>query len=121
MALLMLRANGTVGCCHSHTQNLAEMTRQADILVVAAGSPRLITGDMVKPGVVVIDVAMNRDPETGKFFGDKRVHRSKDDFFGNAFGGESVRFVFLGKADEMEKNSGCGKQQVKKQKKIDEA
>ena len=70
MALLMLRANGTVVCCHSHTQNLAEMTRQADILVVAAGSPRLITGDMVKPGVVVIDVAMNRDPETGKFFGD---------------------------------------------------
>ena len=70
MALLMLRANGTVVCCHSHTQNLAEMTRQADILVVAAGSPRLITGDMVKDGVVVIDVAMNRDPETGKFFGD---------------------------------------------------
>lgn len=46
------------------------MTRQADVLVVAAGSPRLITGDMVKDGVVVIDVAMNRDPETGKFFGD---------------------------------------------------
>ena len=46
------------------------MTRQADVLVVAAGCPRLITGDMVKPGAAVIDVAMNRDSETGKFFGD---------------------------------------------------
>ena len=70
MGLLMLRENGTVIYCHSRTPDLAAMTIQADILVVAAGSPRLITGDMIKPGAVVIDVAMNRDPETGKFFGD---------------------------------------------------
>lgn len=70
MGLLMLRNNGTVIYCHSRTPNLAEMTRQADVLVVAAGCPRLITGDMVKDGAVVIDVAMNRNPETGKFFGD---------------------------------------------------
>ena len=70
MGLLMLRENGTVIYCHSRTPDLAAMTLQADILVVAAGCPRLITGDMIKPGAVVIDVAMNRDPETGKFFGD---------------------------------------------------
>ena len=70
MGLLMLRNNGTVIYCHSRTPNLAEMTHQADILVVAAGCPRLITGDMVKDGAVVIDVAMNRNSETGKFFGD---------------------------------------------------
>ena len=70
MGLLMLRNNGTVIYCHSRTPKLAEMTRQADVLVVAAGCPRLITGDMVKDGAVVIDVAMNRDSETGKFFGD---------------------------------------------------
>ena len=70
MGLLMLRENGTVIYCHSHTPDLAEMTRQADILVVATGCPRLISGDMIKSGAVVIDVAMNRDPETGKFFGD---------------------------------------------------
>jgi len=70
MALLMLRNNGTVICCHSRTPNLAEMTRQADVLVVAAGCPKLISADMVKEGVVIIDVAMNRNPETGKFFGD---------------------------------------------------
>lgn len=70
MGLLMLRENGTVIYCHSHTPDLAEMTRQADILVVAAGCPGLISGDMVKSGAVVIDVAMNRDLETGRFFGD---------------------------------------------------
>ena len=70
MALLMLRENGTVTICHSRTANLREMTRQADILVVAAGHRNLITGDMVKEGAVIIDVAMNRNPETGKFTGD---------------------------------------------------
>lgn len=70
MSMLMLRANGTVITCHSHTGNLAELTRQADVLVVAAGHQGLITGEMVKPGAVVIDVAMNRNPETGKFTGD---------------------------------------------------
>ena len=70
MGLMLLNADATVTYCHRHTKDLAAMTRQADILIVAAGSPRLITGDMVKDGAVVIDVAMNRDPETGKFFGD---------------------------------------------------
>lgn len=70
MSILMLRANGTVVCCHSHTPQLAELTRQADVLVVAAGHRGLISGDMVKAGAVVIDVAMNRDAETGKFTGD---------------------------------------------------
>lgn len=70
MSMLMLRANGTVITCHSHTENLSELTRQADILVVAAGHQGLITAEMVKPGAVVIDVAMNRNPETGKFTGD---------------------------------------------------
>ena len=70
MGLLMLKEHGTVIYCNRHTPDLGEMTRQADILVVAAGCPNLISGDMVKDGVVVIDVAMNRNPDTGKFFGD---------------------------------------------------
>lgn len=70
MAMMLLRANGTVISCHSRTPRLAEFTRQADILVVAAGHRGLITGDMIKPGAAVIDVAMNRDAETGKFTGD---------------------------------------------------
>lgn len=70
MGLMMLNADATVTYCHRHTRELGAMTRQADILIVAAGSPRLIRGDMVKEGAAVIDVAMNRDPVTGKFFGD---------------------------------------------------
>ena len=70
MGLLMLKEHGTVIYCNRHTPDLSAMTKQADILVVAAGCPNLISGDMVKEGVVVIDVAMNRNPETGKFFGD---------------------------------------------------
>ncbi len=60
MANLLLAANATVTICHSRTQNLAEMTRQADILVAAIGKPGFVTGDMVKPGAVVIDVGINR-------------------------------------------------------------
>ena len=70
MGLLLLQRNGTVVYCHRHTADLAAMTRQADILIVSAGRPGLITADMVKPGAVVIDVAMNRDPVTGSFTGD---------------------------------------------------
>lgn len=70
MGILMLSADATVISCHSHTPELAEMTRQADILVTAAGHPGLITADMVKPGAVVIDVAVNRSVETGKLCGD---------------------------------------------------
>ncbi|MBQ8383196.1 MAG: bifunctional methylenetetrahydrofolate dehydrogenase/methenyltetrahydrofolate cyclohydrolase FolD [Clostridia bacterium] len=69
MAMLLLQANGTVTICHSRTQNLAEVTRRADILVVAIGKAKFITGDMVKPGAVVIDVGMDRD-ENGKLCGD---------------------------------------------------
>lgn len=63
MAMLLLHESGTVTVCHSRTENLAEICRSADILVAAAGKAGLITGDMIKPGAVVIDVGMNRDGE----------------------------------------------------------
>ena len=69
MAMLLLHANGTVTICHSKTQNLKEICREADILVAAVGKPRMITGDMIKPGAVVIDVGMNR-LEDGTLCGD---------------------------------------------------
>ncbi len=69
MAMLLLHANGTVTICHSRTKNLADVTRRADILVVAVGRANFITADMVKPGAVVIDVGMNRNAE-GKLCGD---------------------------------------------------
>ncbi len=56
----------TVTMCHSKTQNLAELTRQADILVVAIGRPEFVTGDMVKPGAVVVDVGIHRVPDATK-------------------------------------------------------
>ena len=69
MAMLLLHANGTVTVCHSRTRNLAEITRKADILVVAIGRADFVGADMVKPGAVVIDVGMNRR-EDGKLTGD---------------------------------------------------
>ena len=69
MALLLLAANGTVTVCHSRTVGLADLTREADILVSAVGRPNVITADMVRPGAVVIDVGMNRDA-SGKLVGD---------------------------------------------------
>ena len=69
MAMLLLHASGTVTVCHSRTKNLADITRRADILVVAVGKAGFITGDMVKDGAVVIDVGMNRR-EDGKLTGD---------------------------------------------------
>ena len=69
VAKLLLDANATVSICHSRTANLAEETRRADILVAAVGRPKMITGDMVSEGVVVIDVGVNRDKE-GKLCGD---------------------------------------------------
>ncbi|MCQ2456559.1 MAG: bifunctional methylenetetrahydrofolate dehydrogenase/methenyltetrahydrofolate cyclohydrolase FolD [Clostridia bacterium] len=69
MAMLLLHANGTVTVCHSKTRDLGEVTRRADILVVAIGKADFITGDMVKEGAVVIDVGMNRR-EDGKLTGD---------------------------------------------------
>ena len=69
MAMLLLHANGTVTVCHSRTQNLAALCREADILVVAIGRADFVGADMVKPGAVVIDVGMNRR-EDGKLTGD---------------------------------------------------
>lgn len=60
LALLLLQKNATVTVCHSKTKNLADITKAADILVVAAGCPNLIGADMVKDGAVVIDVGINR-------------------------------------------------------------
>jgi len=60
IAVLLLNAHATVTWCHTKTADLAAHARRADILVVAAGRPRLITGDMVKRGAVVIDVGINR-------------------------------------------------------------
>ncbi len=68
-AMLLLHKNATVTICHSKTQNLAEITREADILVAAIGKLEFVTKDMVKPGAVVIDVGMNRNAE-GKLRGD---------------------------------------------------
>lgn len=70
VAKLLLDNNATVTVAHSRTHNLAEVTRRADILVVAIGRERLITADMIKPGAVVIDVGVNRDSRTGKLCGD---------------------------------------------------
>ena len=69
MALLLLNAGATVTICHSKTRDLGAMTRQADILVAAVGKARIITGGMVKPGAVVIDIGINRLPD-GKLVGD---------------------------------------------------
>ena len=69
MSLLLLGKNGTVTTCHSRTKNLSEVTKRADILVVAIGRAEFVTADMVKPGAVVIDVGINR-LESGKLVGD---------------------------------------------------
>ena len=69
MALLALHRNATVTICHSRTQNLPEVTRRADILISAVGKAGFVTGKMVKPGAVVIDVGMNRNA-AGKLCGD---------------------------------------------------
>ncbi|MFM1841752.1 MAG: Methylenetetrahydrofolate dehydrogenase / Methenyltetrahydrofolate cyclohydrolase [Cyanobacteriota bacterium] len=60
LALMLLEKNATVTIAHSRTQNLAELTRQADILVAAIGKPQFVTADMVKPGAIVVDVGINR-------------------------------------------------------------
>lgn len=77
MAMLLLHENGTVTICHSRTQNLTEVCREADILVAAVGKPKFVTADMVKEGAVVIDVGMDRD-ENGKLCGDVDFENVKD-------------------------------------------
>ena len=69
MAMLLLEKNGTVTVCHSRTQNIGEICRAADIIVVAVGRAGFLTADMVKPGAVVIDVGINRGDD-GKLCGD---------------------------------------------------
>lgn len=69
MAMLLLHANGTVTVCHSKTENLAEICREADILVASIGKPEFVKADMVKEGAVVVDVGINRKPD-GKLCGD---------------------------------------------------
>lgn len=70
VAKLLLDENATVTIAHSRTKDLASVTREADILVVAIGRPKFVKADMIKPGAVVIDVGVNRDPDTGKLCGD---------------------------------------------------
>lgn len=67
---LLTDENATVTIAHSRTKDLAAVTREAEILVVAIGRPKFVTADMVGDGAVVIDVGVNRDPETGKLCGD---------------------------------------------------
>ena len=70
VAKMLLDANATVTLCHTRTVDMPSVTREAEILVVAAGRAKMITADMVREGAVVIDVGMDRDPETGKLCGD---------------------------------------------------
>lgn len=69
MAMMLLNAGATVTICHTRTRDLAQMTRQGEILVVAVGRPAVVTGAMVRPGAVVIDVGVNRLPD-GRLAGD---------------------------------------------------
>ncbi|MGD0808013.1 MAG: bifunctional methylenetetrahydrofolate dehydrogenase/methenyltetrahydrofolate cyclohydrolase FolD [Anaerolineales bacterium] len=64
-ALLLVRENATVTICHSRTENLPEIVRQADLLVAAIGRPKFVRGDWIKPGAIVIDVGINRVEDSG--------------------------------------------------------
>ncbi len=77
MAMMLLQANATVTICTSKTVDLAKYTRDADILVVAIGKAKMVTGNMIKPGAAVIDVGMNRD-EHGKLCGDVDFESAKE-------------------------------------------
>lgn len=77
MALMLLQHNATVTICTSRTIDLEKFTRDADILVIATGRPKMITGDMIKPGAVVIDVGINRLPD-GKLCGDVDFDTAKE-------------------------------------------
>lgn len=67
---LMLDADATVTICHSKTKNIKEVTKEADVLVVAIGKPKVVDASYIKDGAVVIDVGVNRDPDSGKLCGD---------------------------------------------------
>lgn len=71
LAMLLLREHGTVTICHSRTENLPEVCKSADILIAAVGKAKMIKGNFVRPGQVVIDVGINPDPDNpGKYCGD---------------------------------------------------
>ena len=76
MALLMLRENATVTVAHSHTRNLKDVCKRADILIVAVGKKEFITGEYIKPGAVVIDVGIHRD-ENNKLSGDVKYDEAE--------------------------------------------
>lgn len=77
MALLLMHAGATVTVCHSQTRDLKAHCQRAEILVAAVGKPKMITGDMIKPGAVVIDVGINRLPD-GKLCGDVDFESAKE-------------------------------------------
>lgn len=77
MAMLLLNENCTVTICHSRTQDLAGEIRRADIVVAAVGRPNMITGDMLKPGAIVLDVGINRGVD-GKLVGDVDFDSAKE-------------------------------------------
>ena len=77
MAMLLMHAGATVTVCHSQTRDLKGHCQRADILVAAIGKPKMITCDMIKPGAVVIDVGINRQPD-GKLCGDVDFDSAKD-------------------------------------------
>ena len=77
MALMLLARSATVSICTSKTRDLRQYTSMADILVVATGKPKMVTGDMIKPGAVVIDVGINRTPD-GKLVGDVDFGSAKE-------------------------------------------
>lgn len=78
MAQLLMHANGTVTICHSKTKNLPEITKQADILIVAVGKPNFITEDMVKEGCTIVDVGINRKENSKEILGDVDFENVKD-------------------------------------------
>ena len=81
MAMLLMHAGATVTVCHSQTRDLKAHCLRADILVAAVGRPKMITGDMIKPGAVVIDVGINRipdGPDAGKLCGDVDFESAKE-------------------------------------------
>lgn len=76
IALVLVRQDATVTICHSHTRDLADLTRSADVLVVSIGRPASITADMVKPGAVVLDAGIN--PVNGTVVGDVDFERVRE-------------------------------------------
>ncbi len=73
MAFLLLHRNATITICHSRTQNMPDIVRQADIRVPAIGKPRFVKGDWIKPGATVIDVGINEIPDATKKSGKRLV------------------------------------------------